>query len=99
MLNFLVSVGSYPEVIKMGPVVRAFSQNSHRVSFKVCVTSQHREMGLSDVRLTPPLSDIAFVDLLQESYLVLTDSSGVQEEAPNFGVPTLYSAARQLWVN
>ena len=50
----------------------------------------HRILGdLSNVRLTPPLSYIAFVNLLRESYLVLTDSGGVQEEAPSFGVPIL----------
>src|SRR5438093_12738945 len=29
----------------MGPVVRARSENSHNLSFNVCVTSQHREMA------------------------------------------------------
>ena len=51
MLNVLIVVGTRPEVIKMGPVVRAFSQNSQRVSFKVCVTSQHREMAEEALRI------------------------------------------------
>src|SRR2546428_429464 len=35
----------------MGPVVRALSENSHNVSFKVCVTSQHREMAEEALRI------------------------------------------------
>ena len=50
----------------------------------------HRILGdLSNVRLTQPLNYIAFINLLRESYLVLTDSGGVQEEAPSFGIPIL----------
>ena len=45
--------------------------------------------GIYPTSITPPLSYIAFVNLLRESYLVLTDSGGVQEEAPSFGVPIL----------
>ena len=35
--------GTRPEAIKMAPVVKVFSQNTH-VQTKVCVTAQHREM-------------------------------------------------------
>jgi UDP-N-acetylglucosamine 2-epimerase (non-hydrolysing) len=45
--------------------------------------------GVPNVRLTPPLDYITFIHLLKQSYLVLTDSGGVQEEAPSFGVPIL----------
>jgi len=51
ILKVLVVVGTRPEVIKMGPVVRALSENSHNVSFKVCVTSQHREMAEEALRI------------------------------------------------
>src|SRR5437762_6672431 len=51
MLNVLIVVGTRPEVIKMGPVVRALSENSHNLSFKVCVTSQHREMAEEALRI------------------------------------------------
>ncbi len=51
ILKVLVVVGTRPEVIKMGPVVRALSENSHSVSFKVCVTSQHREMAEEALRI------------------------------------------------
>ena len=40
-------------------------------------------------RLVPPLNYLEFVALLRDSYLVLTDSGGVQEEAPALGKPVL----------
>lgn len=39
--------------------------------------------------LLPPLDYLQFVSLLSRAYLVLTDSGGVQEEAPTFGKPVL----------
>lgn len=45
--------------------------------------------GLGNVHLIEPLSYEPFVYLMQNSYLVLTDSGGVQEEAPGLGKPVL----------
>lgn len=45
--------------------------------------------GLPRVRLCPPLPYGAFVSAMKRSYLVLTDSGGVQEEAPALGKPVL----------
>ena len=45
--------------------------------------------GVAGVHLVPPLDYPAFIHLLQRAALVLTDSGGVQEEAPAFGVPVL----------
>jgi UDP-N-acetylglucosamine 2-epimerase (non-hydrolysing) len=45
--------------------------------------------GLSNVKLIPPLAYPAFVWLMNKSYLILTDSGGVQEEAPSLGKPVL----------
>ena len=39
--------------------------------------------------LLPPLAYAPFVYLLSQSYLVLTDSGGIQEEAPALGKPVL----------
>lgn len=36
-----------------------------------------------------PLDYLPFVHLMSESYLVLTDSGGIQEEAPGLGIPVL----------
>jgi len=47
---------------------------------------------LSDVpyvTLMPPLDYLPLVHLMKHSYLVLTDSGGIQEEAPGLGVPVL----------
>lgn len=39
--------------------------------------------------LIPPLSYPHFVFLMQKSFVIVTDSGGIQEEAPAFGVPIL----------
>lgn len=41
------------------------------------------------VRLIPPLDYLPFVHLLKKAHLVLTDSGGIQEEAPSLGKPVL----------
>ncbi|WCK56906.1 UDP-N-acetylglucosamine 2-epimerase (non-hydrolyzing) [Aneurinibacillus sp. Ricciae_BoGa-3] len=41
------------------------------------------------IRLIDPLDVIDFHNFMSRSYLILTDSGGVQEEAPAFGVPVL----------
>ena len=46
-------------------------------------------MGLSNVHLIDPLDYEPFVYLLKHCYLVLTDSGGIQEEAPSLGKPVL----------
>lgn len=45
--------------------------------------------GLSNVNLVAPIDYEPFVYLLKHSYLVLTDSGGIQEEAPSLGKPVL----------
>ncbi len=44
---------------------------------------------IANIHLIPPQDYLTFVWLLQRSYLVLTDSGGVQEEAPSMGKPVL----------
>ena len=41
------------------------------------------------LQLIEPLNVIDFHNFMSRSYLILTDSGGVQEEAPGFGVPVL----------
>jgi UDP-N-acetylglucosamine 2-epimerase (non-hydrolysing) len=48
-----------------------------------------RLSGMANVYLTKPLNYEPFVFLMSASYLVLTDSGGIQEEAPSLGKPVL----------
>ena len=41
------------------------------------------------VRLIKPLEVVEFHNLLNKSYLILTDSGGIQEEAPSLGKPVI----------
>jgi UDP-N-acetylglucosamine 2-epimerase (non-hydrolysing) len=45
--------------------------------------------GVERVRLVPPLDYPTFLGVLRRAHLVLTDSGGIQEEAPIFGTPVL----------
>jgi UDP-N-acetylglucosamine 2-epimerase (non-hydrolysing) len=45
--------------------------------------------SLDRVHLIDPVDYFGFLSLLRRCYLVLTDSGGVQEEAPTFGKPVL----------
>jgi UDP-N-acetylglucosamine 2-epimerase (non-hydrolysing) len=45
--------------------------------------------GVPNITLLPPLGYVELVGLLKRSSLVLTDSGGVQEEAPGLGNPVL----------
>jgi UDP-N-acetylglucosamine 2-epimerase (non-hydrolysing) len=44
---------------------------------------------VSNIHLIAPLDYLPFVYLMSQSYLILTDSGGVQEEAPSLGKPVL----------
>lgn len=45
--------------------------------------------GISNIQLIDPLAYPAFVWLMTQSYMIITDSGGVQEEAPSLGKPVL----------
>jgi UDP-N-acetylglucosamine 2-epimerase (non-hydrolysing) len=45
--------------------------------------------GRKNIFLIEPLSYLPFLALMQRSYFILTDSGGVQEEAPTLGKPIL----------
>jgi len=50
----------------------------------------HRLLGdVPNVILIPPVDYLSLVHLIKHSYLVLTDSGGIQEEAPGLGKPVL----------
>ncbi len=45
--------------------------------------------GVDHITLLPPLDYLPLVHLMKHASLILTDSGGIQEEAPAFGIPTL----------
>lgn len=45
--------------------------------------------GINNVFLCEPLEYLPFVYLMDKSYIILTDSGGIQEEAPSLGKPVL----------
>jgi UDP-N-acetylglucosamine 2-epimerase (non-hydrolysing) len=45
--------------------------------------------GVDNIFLLEPMDYIPLVHLMKRATLILTDSGGIQEEAPSFGVPTL----------
>lgn len=56
----------------------------------------------NNVKLMPPLDYPNLVYLMKNAKLILTDSGGIQEEAPSFGCPTLvmrYETERQEGVD
>lgn len=55
----------------------------------VCEMVEKELGGLDRVHLIEPLDYEPFANLMARSYLILSDSGGVQEEAPALGVPVL----------
>jgi UDP-N-acetylglucosamine 2-epimerase (non-hydrolysing) len=47
-----------------------------------------------NVFLVDPLDYLSFVDMMRRAYLLITDSGGIQEEAPSLGKPVLVLRAK-----
>ncbi len=56
---------------------------------KVCKTVKESLTGIRNVHLIEPLDYNDFVYLMSSSRLIITDSGGIQEEAPSLGKPVL----------
>ena len=52
------------------------------------------ERGNANIRLIEPVDYLPFVYLMKRAYLIITDSGGVQEEAPSLGKPVLVMRER-----
>lgn len=70
----------YPDVkaiypIHMNPIVRK--------------TAEEELSGCSRIKIIEPLDVLDFHNFLSRSFLILTDSGGIQEEAPSLGKPVL----------
>ena len=55
------------------------------------VRDAFNNVGIKNERmhLIEPLDYLPFIYLMEKSYLILTDSGGIQEEAPYFGKPVV----------
>jgi len=56
---------------------------------EVRIKAKHELAGCDRIRIIEPLDVIDFHNFLNHSYLILTDSGGIQEEAPSLGKPVL----------
>jgi UDP-N-acetylglucosamine 2-epimerase (non-hydrolysing) len=74
------TVNCFPDVRAIYPV---------HMNPNVRSTVMSRLGNLDRVHLIEPVDYFGFLSLLRRCYLVLTDSGGVQEEAPTFGKPVL----------
>lgn len=72
--------GAYPDAEVVYPV---------HLNPKVQQPAREILGGLRNVRLCAPMDYFDFVQLMKRAHLILTDSGGVQEEAPTLGVPVL----------
>jgi UDP-N-acetylglucosamine 2-epimerase (non-hydrolysing) len=84
----------------MADIARALAQLAAEFADCEIVVAMHRNPIVRDtlrpllgavprVHLIEPPDYVPFVKLMQRSTLILTDSGGVQEEAPSLGVPIL----------
>lgn len=73
-------VEAYPDLLVLYPV--HLNPNVQRIVQPIL--GGHR-----CIRLVDPLPYEAFVEAMARSYLIITDSGGVQEEAPSLGKPVL----------
>ncbi len=73
-------VDEYPDVKVVYPV---------HLNPVVASTAQEVFEDCNRVKLIQPLDVIDFHNILNKSYLILTDSGGIQEEAPSLGKPVI----------
>ena len=70
----------YPKIHFVYPV--HLNPNVSKIVYKLL-------KGIKNIHLIKPLEYEPFIYLLKHSYLILTDSGGIQEEAPSLGKPVL----------
>lgn len=56
---------------------------------RVRATVNEYLLGVDNIHLTEPLEYLPFVYIMDRSYIIITDSGGIQEEAPSLGKPVL----------
>jgi UDP-N-acetylglucosamine 2-epimerase (non-hydrolysing) len=86
-----------PKVRGMFSAIRALADQDETIQVlypvhpnpQVLEPAQEMLSGHERISLVEPLDYLDLVTALARAHLVLTDSGGIQEEAPTFGVPTL----------
>lgn len=80
-------------IAALSEIARMFPDD--RILFPVHLNPAVREPvharlgGIPNIRLMEPLPYLSFVHLMNRSHLIITDSGGIQEEAPSLGKPVL----------
>lgn len=89
--GFLNICAAIKELIRMYPDVD-FVYPMHlnpNVRQAIHTVFGERLMGWDNLFFIEPLEYVSFVCLMEKAYIVLTDSGGIQEEAPGLGKPVL----------
>ena len=86
LINVLSKDGVYPGRIIVDIMKRQVALGPRRVGTPIVKSILSK---VENVHLIEPLDYEPFVYLLKRSYIVLTDSGGIQEEAPSLGKPVL----------
>ena len=66
-----------------------FNPNVRKPIKKIFGSREHQKAAFPNVHFIEPLPYMEFVLLMSKAYLILTDSGGIQEEAPSIGKPVL----------
>lgn len=77
----------FPEVHFIYPM--HFNPNVRKPIEEVFGSKKHRKTIFSNIHFIEPLPYMEFILLMSKSYVILTDSGGIQEEAPSLGKPVL----------
>lgn len=77
----------YPDVDFIYPVHP--NPNVRKAILEVFGVSDLAKSKTGNLKFIDPLDYVSFVELMAKAYIVLTDSGGIQEEAPGLGKPVL----------
>ena len=75
--------------LHMNPQVRQTAEKIFGPKAKWIDTGESFKRGDSKIWLCEPVDYVPFVYLMNRSHFIITDSGGVQEEAPSLGKPVL----------
>lgn len=75
------------DIVKMNPDVKVIYPMHKNPAVRM---QAHKHFdGIEQIKLIEPLNVFDFHNYMKHSYLIMTDSGGIQEEAPSLGKPVL----------